>query len=55
METLKPNFVPGQAMAGSMSMASTTSSQLNTVDEKLNYMQLQQENENLKAQVINYF
>ncbi|KAK0073516.1 hypothetical protein PV325_009596, partial [Microctonus aethiopoides] len=48
VETLKPNFVPGQAMAVSMS---STVSQMNTVDEKLTHLQLLQENENLKAQI----
>lgn len=55
METLKPNFVPGQVMAGSMSAATTTgvsvSTLQNTVDEKLTHLQLLQENDNLKAQV----
>ncbi|XP_015111806.1 dynactin subunit 1 isoform X2 [Diachasma alloeum] len=44
VETLKPHFVPGQAMAGSMSSASN-------IEEKLSHLQLVQENENLKAQV----
>ncbi|XP_035742327.1 dynactin subunit 1-like isoform X2 [Vespa mandarinia] len=44
VETLKPQFVPGQVMAGS---AATS----NLVEEKLTHLQLMQENENLKAQV----
>ncbi|XP_066581763.1 dynactin subunit 1 isoform X2 [Prorops nasuta] len=44
VETLKPQFVPGQAMAGSAAAASI-------VEEKLSQMQLLQENDNLKAQV----
>ncbi|KAG7190005.1 hypothetical protein KM043_006162 [Ampulex compressa] len=44
VETLKPQFVPGQAMAGSAAAA-------NLVEEKLSHLQLMQENENLKAQV----
>ena len=44
VETLKPQFVPGQAMG-----PSTISSSL---DEKLSILQLQQENDNLKAQVL---
>ena len=43
METLKPQFVPGQAMGPSM-----TSS---LMEEKLTLLQLSQENDNLKAQV----
>ncbi|XP_026301420.1 dynactin subunit 1 isoform X2 [Apis mellifera] len=44
VETLKPQFVPGQVMAGSAAAA-------NVVEEKLSHLQLQQENENLKSQV----
>ncbi|XP_076295742.1 dynactin subunit 1 isoform X4 [Lasioglossum baleicum] len=44
VETLKPQFVPGQVMAGSAAAA-------NVVEEKLTHLQLQQENENLKSQV----
>ncbi|CAL7938235.1 unnamed protein product [Xylocopa violacea] len=44
VETLKPQFVPGQVMAGSAAAA-------NLVEEKLSHLQLQQENENLKSQV----
>ncbi|XP_031847377.1 dynactin subunit 1 isoform X2 [Nomia melanderi] len=44
VETLKPQFVPGQVMAGSAAAASV-------VEEKLTHLQLQQENENLKSQV----
>ncbi|XP_054004461.1 dynactin subunit 1 isoform X2 [Hylaeus anthracinus] len=44
VETLKPQFVPGQVMAGSAAAA-------NVVEEKLSQLQLQQENENLKSQV----
>ncbi|XP_076395255.1 dynactin subunit 1 isoform X2 [Megachile rotundata] len=44
VETLKPQFVPGQVMAGSAAAASL-------VEEKLSHLQLQQENENLKSQV----
>ncbi|XP_076677898.1 dynactin subunit 1 isoform X3 [Andrena cerasifolii] len=43
VETLKPQFVPGQVMAGSAAAA-------NIVEEKLSHLQLQQENENLKSQ-----
>ncbi|KOX69877.1 Dynactin subunit 1 [Melipona quadrifasciata] len=43
VETLKPQFVPGQVMAGSAAAA-------NVVEEKLSHLQLQQENENLKSQ-----
>lgn len=46
VETLKPQFVPGQVMAGSAAAA-------NVVEEKLSHLQLQQENENLKSQVNN--
>lgn len=49
VETLKPHFVPGQAMAGSLS--STISNTANLVEEKLTHMQLVQENDNLKSQV----
>lgn len=41
---MKPQFVPGQVMAGSAAAA-------NVVEEKLSHLQLQQENENLKSQV----
>lgn len=52
METLKPNFVPGQVMAGSISSTlGASSSGSNTVEEKLSHLQLVQENDNLKAQV----
>ncbi|XP_014615433.1 PREDICTED: dynactin subunit 1 isoform X1 [Polistes canadensis] len=44
VETLKPQFVPGQVMAGSAAAS-------NLVEEKLTHLQLMQENENLKAQV----
>ncbi|KAK9308816.1 hypothetical protein QLX08_001247 [Tetragonisca angustula] len=44
VETLKPQFVPGQVMAGSAAAA-------NVVEEKLSHLQLQLENENLKSQV----
>ncbi|XP_011298057.1 dynactin subunit 1 isoform X2 [Fopius arisanus] len=44
VETLKPHFVPGQVMAGSLSSASN-------MEEKLSHLQLVQENENLKSQV----
>ncbi|XP_076632300.1 dynactin subunit 1 isoform X2 [Colletes latitarsis] len=44
VETLKPQFVPGQVMAGSAAAA-------NVIEEKLSHLQLQQENENLKSQV----
>ncbi|XP_043502529.1 dynactin subunit 1 isoform X1 [Polistes fuscatus] len=44
VETLKPQFVPGQVMAGSGAAS-------NLVEEKLTHLQLMQENENLKAQV----
>ncbi|XP_015594869.1 dynactin subunit 1 isoform X2 [Cephus cinctus] len=44
VETLKPQFVPGQSIAGSGAAASS-------VEEKLSHLQLQQENDNLKAQV----
>ncbi|XP_017892569.1 dynactin subunit 1 isoform X2 [Ceratina calcarata] len=44
VETLKPQFVPGQVMAGSAAAA-------NVVEEKLSHLQLQQENDNLKSQV----
>lgn len=37
-----------------VSMSSTVS-QMNIVDEKLSHLQLLQENENLKAQVMNNF
>ncbi|XP_015433169.1 PREDICTED: dynactin subunit 1 isoform X1 [Dufourea novaeangliae] len=43
VETLKPQFVPGQVMAGSAAAA-------NVIEEKLSHLQLQQENENLKSQ-----
>lgn len=43
VETLKPHFVPGQAMAGSMSSGNN--------EEKLSHFQLLTENENLKSQV----
>ncbi|CAG5075497.1 Similar to DCTN1-p150: Dynactin subunit 1 (Drosophila melanogaster) [Cotesia congregata] len=52
VETLKPNFVPGQVMAGSISSTlGASSSGSNTVEEKLSHLQLVQENDNLKAQV----
>jgi len=44
VETLKPQFVPGQVMAGSAAAA-------NLVEEKLSHLQLVQENDNLKSQV----
>ncbi|XP_020284399.1 dynactin subunit 1 isoform X2 [Pseudomyrmex gracilis] len=44
VETLKPQFVPGQVMAGSAAAA-------NVVEEKLSHLQLVQENDNLKSQV----
>lgn len=44
VETLKPQFVPGQVMAGSTATA-------NLVEEKLSHLQLAQENDNLKSQV----
>jgi len=44
VETLKPQFVPGQVMAGSAAAA-------NLVEEKLSHLQLIQENDNLKSQV----
>jgi len=44
---LKPQFVPGQVMAGSAAAA-------NLVEEKLSHLQLVQENDNLKSQV-SYF
>ncbi|KAL6445510.1 hypothetical protein ACFW04_000817 [Cataglyphis niger] len=44
VETLKPQFVPGQVMAGSAAVA-------NLVEEKLSHLQLVQENDNLKSQV----
>lgn len=47
VETLKPQFVPGQVMAGSAAAA-------NLVEEKLSHLQLVQENDNLKSQV-NFF
>ncbi|XP_008207365.1 dynactin subunit 1 isoform X4 [Nasonia vitripennis] len=43
VETLKPQFVPGQAMG--------PSTQSSTMEEKLTHLQLAQENENLKAQI----
>ncbi|XP_034942305.1 dynactin subunit 1-like isoform X2 [Chelonus insularis] len=54
VETLKPNFVPGQSMTGSIisSASSGTVSASGNVEEKLNHMQLLQENENLKGQVM---
>ncbi|XP_057330614.1 dynactin subunit 1 isoform X2 [Microplitis mediator] len=52
VETLKPNFVPGQVMAGSISSTLGSSGfGSNTVEEKLSHLQLVQENDNLKAQV----
>ena len=45
METLKPQFVPGQSMASSVVVSSCG-------EEKLTHMQITQENENLKAQVF---
>ncbi|EFN72194.1 Dynactin subunit 1 [Camponotus floridanus] len=44
VETLKPQFVPGQVMAGSAAAATL-------VEEKLSHLQLVQENDNLKSQV----
>ncbi|XP_051153127.1 dynactin subunit 1 isoform X2 [Leptopilina boulardi] len=44
VETLKPQFVPGQSIA-----SSTTAS--SNIEEKLTHMQIAQENENLKSQV----
>ncbi|KAK2585771.1 hypothetical protein KPH14_010379 [Odynerus spinipes] len=44
VETLKPQFVPGQVMAGSAAAS-------NLIEEKLTHLQLMQENDNLKAQV----
>ncbi|XP_023289847.1 dynactin subunit 1 isoform X2 [Orussus abietinus] len=44
VETLKPQFVPGQAIAGAGVAPSL-------VEEKLSQLQLAQENENLKAQM----
>ncbi|XP_044001039.1 dynactin subunit 1 isoform X2 [Aphidius gifuensis] len=46
VETLKPHFVPGQAMAGSMSSGIGSNN-----EEKLSHFQLLSENENLKSQV----
>ncbi|GAB1860176.1 Dynactin subunit 1 [Camponotus japonicus] len=43
VETLKPQFVPGQVMAGSAAAATL-------VEEKLSHLQLVQENDNLKSQ-----
>lgn len=44
METLKPQFVPGQSIASSTTISSN-------IEEKLTHMQMAQENENLKSQV----
>lgn len=49
METLKPQFVPGQAIGPN------TGGSSGNMEEKLNILQLQQENESLKAQVIYIF
>ncbi|XP_046435781.1 dynactin subunit 1 isoform X1 [Neodiprion fabricii] len=46
VETLKPQFVPGQAIA-SQSVTALGSA----IEEKLSHMQMMQENDNLKAQV----
>ncbi|XP_012255651.2 dynactin subunit 1 isoform X2 [Athalia rosae] len=46
VETLKPQFVPGQALASQSVMATGSS-----IEEKLSHMQMMQENDNLKAQV----
>ncbi|XP_043274980.1 dynactin subunit 1 isoform X2 [Venturia canescens] len=48
VETLKPNFVPGQAIAGSLSATANSAN----LEEKLTHMQLAQENDNLKSQVV---
>lgn len=48
VETLKPQFVPGQVMAGSAAAS-------NLVEEKLTQLQLVQENDNLNYQVIKKF
>ena len=42
METLKPQFVPGQSIALNQS---------GNIEEKLTHLQLAQENDNMKSQV----
>ncbi|XP_033220366.1 dynactin subunit 1 isoform X2 [Belonocnema kinseyi] len=44
VETLKPQFVPGQSIAGTTTISSN-------IEEKLSHLQILQENDNLKSQV----
>jgi TolA-binding protein len=47
VETLKPQYIPGQAMIS----PGASSCSPNTVEEKLNNLQNQQEFENLKSEI----
>lgn len=48
METLKPQFVPGQSIASTTTITSN-------IEEKLSHLQILQENDNLKSQVLHFF
>ena len=47
METLKPQYIPGQAMIS----PGASSSSANTFEDKFNNLQNQQEVENLKSEI----